>query len=120
MLCEYLGKNSMKFQGMEHGFNYQQQQVNHRGHFVILKYMLIIVIIIKPSTRFILIMLISKLIFVSRGDWSKTGWFSFSSYISKKNHLISLTFCFYVFHIVMYPPYVLYILIMNYFPIKDF
>jgi hypothetical protein len=53
-----------------------------------------------------------------RGDLSKTGRFLFSPYISQTNYWISLKFCFYVFHIVMNPPYFLYNLIMNHFPIK--
>ncbi len=39
-----------------------------------------------------------------RGDWSKTGRFSFSPYISLTNSLISLKIFFNVFFIVMYPP----------------
>jgi hypothetical protein len=54
-----------------------------------------------------------------RGDWSKTGRFSFSPYISPTNSLISLKIFFYVFFIVMYPPYFFYNFIINYFPIKD-
>jgi hypothetical protein len=41
----------------------------------------------------------------NRGDWSKTGRFSFAPYISPTNHLISLKNFLYVFPIVMYPPY---------------
>ena len=53
-----------------------------------------------------------------RGEWSKMGRFLFSPYISQTNYLISLKFCFYVFHVIMNPSYFLYNLIMNHFPIK--
>jgi hypothetical protein len=54
-----------------------------------------------------------------RGDWSKTGRFSLAPYISPTNHFISLKFFFYVFPIVMYPPYFFHNFIINHFPIKD-